>query len=154
MRWYDPWEELRRIQEEMEHLFGDMMPSMGKRLLPGAKEGETQMTPFSQPAADVVDKGDAFSVMVDLPGIDKKDIAVVVKERSVEIRAERTNELKEEREGYYFQERGYQGYARTLPLPEDVIPNETLAAYNNGVLELTIKKAHPKEGKEYKVTFD
>jgi HSP20 family protein len=117
------------------------------------KEGK-ELAAFAQPAADIVDKGDEFNVMVDLPGIDKKDLSVVVREKAIEIRAERKTERKEEKEGYYFQERGYQGYARTLPLPEEVLPSETKAEYNNGVLELTIKKAHPKESKDFKVSFD
>lgn len=155
MRWYDPWDELRRIQHEMDHLFGDMVPLRERLLPPGErKKGEQALDTFTQPASDIIDKGDAFSVMVDLPGIDKKDLSVVVKERSIEIKAERKVERKEEKEGYFFQERGYQGYARTLPLPEDVIPSETVANYNNGVLELSVKKANPKESKDYKVTFD
>ncbi len=155
MRWYDPWDELRRIQHEIDNLFGNVAPQRARNLLGGdVQKGEKALGAFTQPAADIVDKGEEFTVMVDIPGIDKKDLLVVVKERSVEIRAERKMEREEEKEGYYFQERGYQGYARTLPLPEDVIPTQTVASYNNGVLELTIKKAHPVENKDFKVTFD
>jgi HSP20 family protein len=152
---YDPWEELRRIQEEMDSLFGNILRPARRRLEGGeAPTSSRNVVPYAEPAADVVDKGDEFKVMVDLPGMNKEDISVTVRDNIVNIKAEKKTEREEEREGYYFQERGYQGFSRSIPLPDDVVPDKTQGQYNNGVLELTLKKKHPSSEKEYKVEFD
>ncbi|MHC1604538.1 MAG: Hsp20/alpha crystallin family protein [Candidatus Methanofastidiosia archaeon] len=154
MRWDNPWEELRRLQEEMDHAFDSFFSPRRRRLPARPQEKEGWLIPYSEPPADVIDKGKEFKVIVDLPGVSKKDIDVTVRDKAVEIKAEKKDEKTEEREGYFFQERKYQGYERRIALPEDVVPNKTSAEYNNGVLELTIKKAHPSEVKEFKVKFD
>lgn len=153
MRWYDPWEEMRRLQEEMDGIFGKLMTPRYRRMLPGESEGKKDVVPFSEPAADVISNGDEMKVIVDLPGIEKEDLMVTVRERSVHIKAEKKTESTEEDKGYYFQERGYIGYQRTIPLPDEAIPDKTEAEYNNGVLELTIKKANPAKLSEFKVDF-
>ncbi|MHC1609138.1 MAG: Hsp20/alpha crystallin family protein [Candidatus Methanofastidiosia archaeon] len=155
MKWYNPWEELMRLQEEIDGMFGEMrFPRRRKLLARGLSSDKEEIMPYTEPAADVIDKGKEFRVIIDLPGIDKKDISVKVKERSVDIKAEKKTETTEEQEGYFFQERRYHGYARTIMLPEDVIPNKTKADYNNGVLELTIEKAHPAKSEAFNIKFD
>lgn len=89
-------------------------------------------------------QGDEFIVRADLPGMKKDDVRIEVADDSLTIEGERKEEHKEEREGYYRSERSYGSFCRVVPLPEGAISESAKAAFNNGVLEVTIQ-APPRE---------
>jgi HSP20 family protein len=90
---------------------------------------------------DVLDKGDKFEVNVDLPGAKKEDIVVSVEFNRVSISA-KVKEEKEVKEGdrMLHSERSFTSYARTFELPVEVTDSGAEAAYENGVLKLTLPK--------------
>jgi len=136
MMYFDPFEEIRRLHAYIDKMFSDIMRS--PRVSVSIRE----------PLVDLVDEGDKFRLVVELPGISKEDIDVRVTEDSVTIRAEKKSGKEEKGQNYFIRERSYATYYRTVPLPEPVIPEETKARYNNGVLEIILKKARPKEKEE------
>ena len=77
-------------------------------------------------------------IRADLPGIDKDDIDVEIKENRLTIKGERKKEFEEEKDGVYRSERSYGSFRRTLPLPESVNTDEAKAIFKNGVLEVTL----------------
>jgi HSP20 family protein len=97
---------------------------------------------------DVVDKGNAFEITVDLPGVKKEDINVSVEGDRVAISAEMTSE-KEVKEGdkLLHTERMATSYARNFELPAEVTEDGAEAAYENGVLKLTLPKRAPTSSK-------
>jgi len=99
---------------------------------------------------DVVDGEKAMRVNVDLPGIDKKNIYIRLKDnRMLEIKAERISEFeKEVKEGdvvYYRSERHMGSFTRTIRLPHEAGARGFKAEYKDGVLMIHIPKAKPKE---------
>ncbi len=90
---------------------------------------------------DVLDKGEMFEVKVDLPGVKKEDIDVSVEGHRVSISA-KVKEEKEVKEGdrLLHAERSYTSYARVFELPVEVSDTGAEAAYENGVLTLTLPK--------------
>jgi HSP20 family molecular chaperone IbpA len=152
MRRYNPWDEFMRMHDELDRIFENFIgPRKEKYLLGKGDEEGGELQTYSEPASDIIDKGDAFQVILDLPGVEKKDISLTVHKRHIEVKAERKKDYKEEKEGYYVHERGYVGYARNIPLPSEVMPEESKAEYNNGVLELTVKKAQPDKKESFKI---
>ena len=93
---------------------------------------------------DVLDKGAAYEVVVDLPGVRKDDIVVSVEGATVTIRAETKTE-KESKEGerVIFAERSTASYARSFELPAAVTEAGADARFENGVLTLTLPKREP-----------
>ena len=103
------------------------------------------------PNVDMVDNGDSFTVLVDMPGVDKKDIKLKVSEDMLELSAER-NEEKEKRGGnYYANERSSSGYYRTIRFPEQVKADSAKAKMNNGTLSVEVKKVKESRGREIKI---
>jgi len=152
MRRYNPWDDFMRVHDELDKfLEGFLMPKKSRYMLGKGDEQGGELQTYSEPASDIIDKGDAYQVILDLPGVEKKDISVTVHKRHIEVKAERKKDVSEEKEGYYVHERGYVGYARNIPLPGAVIPEESKAEYNNGVLELTVKKAEPDTKESFKI---
>lgn len=93
---------------------------------------------------DVVDRGDKYTITVDLPGVRKDDIRVTVEGSRVAIAAE-TKSSSETKEGdkVLHAERHAASYARSLELPVEVTDENADANYENGVLHLTLpKRAH------------
>jgi HSP20 family protein len=155
-RYWDPFDIMREIQEEIDAIFRDFMrgPRLWSYREPrwGLEEvGETWREPF----ADIFDRGDRFVITVELPGVRKEDIKLRVTEDTVYIEAQVRREKELEQEGAIRIERYYSGYRRVIRLPEEVIPEKAKARYNNGVLEIELPKKNPtkpeKEGFEVKI---
>jgi HSP20 family protein len=134
----------RRRTDPFAPLFGDWMDDFWNRthLLPMPRQAE--MPAMERALMDIVDKGEAFEVKVDMPGVKKEDIDVSVEGTRVSIRAE-TQSTKEEKEGerILHTERFAAMYARTFELPVEVTETGADAHYEDGVLTLTLPKRAP-----------
>ncbi|MGB9674526.1 MAG: Hsp20/alpha crystallin family protein [Nanopusillaceae archaeon] len=106
---------------------------------------------YEEPLADIVDEGDKYVIELDLPGVDKKDINIIAKDRFLKVSAKRKLESKEKGENYIRMERLFTGYQRIFELPEDADVNNIKAKYENGVLRIEIKKKPGLEGKRIDV---
>lgn len=147
-RWLDPFEELRRMQEWMDRMFGEFAPTAG-RLLPARTGGELVET--ASPSIDVQDTEDKILVTVDVPGVEKGDITVDVREDMLEITAEKKKEKEEKGEGYVRRERGYARFYRRTPLPSSVDPDKVDATLEDGVLRIEMAKTALPEAKKIEV---
>jgi HSP20 family protein len=93
--------------------------------------------------ADVEDTGPAFEVRANLPGMSKDQIDVRLRGRTLRIEAHRTSESERNRRQFVSRERSYEGFSRTVELPEEVVADQMAANYVDGVLTVTVPKAHP-----------
>jgi len=92
------------------------------------------------PGVDIVENEKAILLRVDLPGIEEKDIDIQVEDGTLTLKAERKFE-KETKDGNYHRvERAYGSFERSFSLPENVDGDNIAAAYNKGVLEVTLPK--------------
>ncbi|MWV66035.1 Hsp20 family protein [Halorubrum sp. JWXQ-INN 858] len=89
---------------------------------------------------DVADYDDEFVVMADLPGYDREDIDVRATDGHLTISAERDAESDAGEGRYLRRERRHESVTRTIDLPAAVIEEEATAAYQNGVLTVTLPK--------------
>lgn len=133
---WDPFEEMRGFQRRMNRAFEAFFSR------PGMKRFSLEA---SHPASDVIDRGDHVVVRIDLPGVDKEDIILNITGGSVEVRAQRKQEVKVQKKGYYKHERSYGGFYRVIPLQSAIDPGTAKASYKNGVLEVRIQKSKAKK---------
>ncbi|WP_457751718.1 Hsp20/alpha crystallin family protein [Thermococcus sp.] len=156
-RYWDPFDIMREIQEEIDAIFRDVM--RGPRLWGYREPGERYEVineTWREPFVDIFDRGDKFVVTVELPGVRKEDIKLRVTEDTLYIEAQVRREKELEEEGAIRIERYYSGYRRVIKLPEEVIPEKARAKYNNGVLEIELPKKSPKkpEGEGFEVKIE
>lgn len=130
-RWLDSFDEIRRLQERIDDLMGEM------------KTGEKGLiAPYiTQFPADVIDEGDKVRVTAELPGFNKQDIDVSIEDSQLDIYAKKEEEEERKEKDFIRQERKFGEVRRRIPLPSDVKEEEIKATYNNGVLEVTLPKA-------------
>lgn len=86
-----------------------------------------------------------------MPGVSKEDISISIKGDTLEIKAEKKEEKKEEDAGFLRKERTYKNYYRSLTLPEPINTEKINATFDNGVLNIEIPKAEKKEEKKIEI---
>jgi HSP20 family protein len=129
---WDPFEELRRIQQRMGGIFGEMP----EELLPERLSGR-MLTEI--PNVDIIEKGNDVIVTADMPGVDKNDIKINVRDNNIlDISAQKQTEEEEKEKGFIRHERAYKRYYRSIMLPVPVDKAKAKATYNNGVLEIIL----------------
>lgn len=126
MRGFDPFDELRSMQQEMDRVFG--------RFLREAPEA----TSVWMPTLESYVKDGVLHIKTELPGIDTKDLDVSVTERDLVIKGERKTEKDEKNRDYSYREISYGSFERHLPLPEGAKIDELKASFENGLLEITL----------------
>lgn len=136
-----PWRRLRDIEDEMDSLlgrfFGREQPVQGERAW--------------APAVDVRETGTDVVVKAELPGVDAKDVDITVEGNMLTIKGERKSEENKKEEGYYYSERRYGSFVRSLTLPREVDEARTRASYKDGVLTVLMPKKKEEKAKQIKV---
>lgn len=101
---------------------------------------------FFAPRVDIRDADDHYEITAELPGIDKNDIHVHVRDGVLTLEAERSQEEKQEEKGRVIrQERRYGKFMRSFNLGADVQESDIRASFKDGVLTLAAPKAVEKE---------
>ena len=93
---------------------------------------------------DIRDEGDKFVLEAELPGFKKEDIKLDLKDGILTVSAQHSesSEEKDKKGSYISRERRYGSFARKFDV-SGIQEDGITAAYNNGVLELTLPKAQP-----------
>ena len=89
-------------------------------------------------ATDIRETDEAFLIETELPGFDKSEISVSVKEGVLTLKAEHSGEMASE-EGYVRRERTWETVERSFEV-SGVDTAAISAAYVNGVLTVTLPK--------------
>lgn len=127
------------FQDEVNRLFGDFF---GESHLPSWPQLRTAAaSAFAvTPALDVSETAKEFKITAELPGMDSKDVHITVADGYVTMRGEKRQETKEEKEGYFRQERSYGSFQRVVALPDTANMEKAEASFKNGVLTISVPK--------------
>jgi len=134
---WEPLKEMERIQQRMDKMFRDSFA----RAFKDEKSDFFGKTVTFEPNVGIKEANTEYIVTVDLPGMNKDDIKIEVKDNLLVISGERKSEIKTENEKIHKEERSYGYFSRTLTLPPDVRTDELSAEYKNGVLNISIPRA-------------
>ncbi|RMG83210.1 MAG: Hsp20/alpha crystallin family protein [Bacteroidetes bacterium] len=99
------------------------------------------------PSVNVSEEDKAFEVSVALPGFDKNDVEVEIRDGILCIRSEKQYSDEDRSKNFIRQEFGYASFQRMFELPPDADPDKVQATMKNGVLDIRIarkKSARPK----------
>ncbi|MFZ2287205.1 MAG: Hsp20/alpha crystallin family protein [Bacteroidales bacterium] len=102
----------------------------------------------SLPAVNIREDEKAFYLELAVPGMDKKDLRIEVKDDVLTIAAEQKEEKQEDLEGYRRREFSYSSFCRSFYLPEDVNGEKIGANYKDGILNVEIPKLSEDKKKE------
>lgn len=137
-------------------------PDLFKELAELRKEMDVMFTPFERlvrpfrgidreawmPTVDMFEEGEELIVRADLPGVEPKDVKVMLEKDILTIQGERRHDKKIEEENYFSREAMYGKFVRRIALQPGLKPEDMKASFKNGVLEVRlprIKEPAPKE---------
>ena len=109
VRW-DPSRELDTLQTDLDRVFDAFF---GGRASNGTARRWV-------PAMDLIETDDHLVLKGDLPGLDKDDVEVEVKDGVLTVSGERKTEHEDSSRGYHRVERSYGRFSRSLSLPRRV----------------------------------
>jgi HSP20 family protein len=127
----------------MDRLFEEsfVRPRMG-RILPGGN---------GTLAVDMHETDDNVVVKAAIPGLDPDDLEITVTGDTLTIEGETEAEEEIEEENYICRERHYGVFSRSLAIPTSIKADEATAAYEKGILTLTLPKAEEAKPKAIEV---
>lgn len=139
---YNPFKDLRAMQEEMNHLLD---------LAWNRESGEELTDGVWQPPVDIYEKDSAVIIKAEVPDIDQKDIEVRIENGTLTLRGERRHNSDIKRENYHRVERYYGTFQRSFTLPQSIDAEKIEAACDRGVLTITLPKIDEVTPKQIKV---
>ncbi len=97
------------------------------------------------PSVEMKETDQGVIVTAELPGLEEKDVEVALDGDLLTLSGEKKQEKTEEKEGDHFSERSYGSFRRAIRLPWAADPAQATAAFDKGVLTVTLKR--PPEAK-------
>jgi HSP20 family protein len=138
------WEPFSSLRRDMERAFENFSRDFGWS--PPALAGMAEA-----PRVDVSETDSEVKIEAELPGVDEKDVEVVLSEGRLTIKGEKKQEKEEKKKDFHLVERTYGSFARSIALPFEVDPDQIKASFAKGVLRVTLPKPPEVKAKEKKI---
>jgi HSP20 family protein len=136
-RWASPFEELERMQRQMDWLTGSLSRGV-----------------FGEPAAgvfplmNVTEDKDSFYVRAELPGLKPDQLNISVTGNTLSLSGERKIPTEDASARYHRREREAGKFSRIVTLPSQVNTGKVEARCKDGILTITLPKAESAKPKQ------
>ena len=128
---WTPKTNMMNIFDEVEHM---MHQAFGNSF-----ENDTSRLTYS-PLMNVNETDCDYLVMMDLPGVEKKDVEVNLSNGVLTVSGERKTSEKSDENNHIRHEATYGTFSRSFELASDIIEDKIKANFKDGVLNITIPK--------------
>ena len=135
-------DRLTNMRAEMDRVFESTVGSFSRSPAPLSRWN---------PAVNVYQDKDRFTVVVELPGLKKEEIEISLHDDTLTIAGERKREESSAQE--FLTERLYGKFQRSLTLPTAVDAEKVKANYKNGLLQVVLPKAEEAKPKQIEVAL-
>ena len=135
----------RHLQDRMNRLLRESLNPVGPE--------ETLTTTGFAPLVDVYEDEHNFTLKIEVPGVEEKDIDVRIENNTLIVHGERKFEKEEKEENYRRVERQYGSFTRSFTLPDSVDMGQVSAHYDKGVLKIKLPKKAEAKPKQIKVNI-
>jgi HSP20 family protein len=139
---WDPFRGLTTLQDQVNRVFEGAFVQ--------GRTGQTDLATWA-PAVDIYEGQNELVAMVDLPGVEEKDIDIRLENNTLTIRGDRKFDNSVNEDNYLRVERAYGSFTRRFSLPNTVNAEGINASYNNGVLTVHMPKREESKPKQVKV---
>lgn len=145
-------DDLRRFEEVMSRIFGDILTSSRGGIFPFIPMGSNTVSKMNrQPFVDVIETDKEIVATVEMPGLEKGDININITDERLEISTDSKHEEEKRGENYIYKEIRDRSYYRSIELPSSIDTNGAKASYNNGILEVKMPKKEVKKKTSIKI---
>lgn len=119
------WRDMRRLQEEMNNLVS-----------------RVTTRPTTYPAVNLWTSEEGVVVTAELPGVPLEDLEISVVGDTLTIKGNRPVDTPTDGTTYHRRERGSGRFTRVVQLPFRIEADEVSATMKNGLLNITLPRAH------------
>jgi HSP20 family protein len=137
-----PFGELGSIRSEMERLWNKFL---------GETPFARSFTEEWSPSVDISETKDKLVINAELPGLDATDVNVSISGDLLTIKGEKKKEEEEKDEHHHYMGRYYGSFKRSFQLPVNVKTDKIEAAFDKGVLKVTLPKTEEAKKKEIEI---
>jgi HSP20 family protein len=134
-RW-NPQRELSTVSNEFENFLNSIWNSE-----------DSYLTKFN-PTVDIEESENGYTFHAELPGLEKKDVNITVKDNILTISGEKARKNEDKKRNFHRIESSYGKFQRCFKLPQNIKQDEIKADFNNGILNISIplaEEAKPRE---------
>ena len=100
------------------------------------------------PPVDILEQADGIRIIAEIPGVNPSDVKISVEDNVLTLQGAKQQVAEEQTERVHRYERTYGAFERSFTLPPTVDTSNIKAAYENGVLTITmpkVEKAKPRQ---------
>lgn len=105
------------------------------------------------PKFDVCESHDGIEVTAELPGVDQKDVEIILTKDMLTVRGEKKVERDEKKANWHMTERSYGSFSRTVALPYEPDADKVEARFDKGVLHIRMPKPAEIAKKERRIAI-
>ena len=143
-----PFRDLGSLQERMNRLFDESFRGIAPRA--GAEE-DWALGGSWAPAVDIYEQEGNIVLNAEVPGVDPKDVDILIENNVLTLRGERKFEREVKEENYLRIERAYGSFQRSFTVPATIQQDKIKAVFKDGVLEVSLPKAEEARPKQVKI---
>ncbi|HUC97111.1 MAG TPA: Hsp20/alpha crystallin family protein [Candidatus Polarisedimenticolaceae bacterium] len=140
---WTPFDSLNKVQSRINGLFDENFGRSWSNAAAGSAW---------YPAVDILESKDAYVLRAELPGMNKEDFNLEVKEGTLTLTGERKFTKPAEGVQYRKVERVNGKFVRSFTLPETVKHDGIQATYKDGILEIHIPKAEEAKPRQIQIS--
>lgn len=111
----------------------------------------SRLAEWIAPASEASADDNAYSINVELPGVDEKDIELSVADGVLTLKGEKQSSREEKGETWFFSERQYGSFNRSFRLPPDADESKVAADLKDGVLTIKVAKKSEESAKPARI---
>ena len=126
-------------KRNMFNIFDDVEQMMHQAFGHSLENGSSRLS--YSPLMNVSESDSDYLIMMDLPGVEKKDVDVKLSNGILTVSGERKTSEKSDENNRIWHETTYGTFSRSFELTSDIVEEKIKAKFNNGVLNITIPKA-------------
>lgn len=146
----DPFQAFRAEMDRLaEGFFGGSRWMGPFQPFPQTRNGDALVLP----SIDVKEDDGTLVLTAELPGMEEKDVELSVENGVLTLRGEKRNAYEETKDRMHVMERRYGSVQRSFRLPETVDEAAISAAFDKGVLTVTMKKRPQAAPKAHKIAI-
>ncbi len=144
-----PFRRMANLRDEVDNLLSLALGHLNANSENGQ---ESQLLEGWFPAVDVYEDKDNLLVKAELPGLKKEDIEISLQDGYLTLAGERKEETRKKDGDVYRSERWTGRFHRSISLPFQVQTDKITAAYNEGLLTVTLPKAEEAKPKQIQIS--
>ena len=103
------------------------------------------------PKAGIAERAHEYALSLDLPGFQKNELDVEVKDDQLIVKGNRNQSEKHKEGGYLREERAFGAFERRFVLPQSVARHKIAVTYKDGVLHVTLPKHEEATARRLKI---